>query len=432
MLNIYNISMILAVLIMIHIVLLLNLRFTAWPEMFSFPYLYNNGFNLYKDMVHPYTPLLTTLLAYLYKIFGYNIWVVKFLTYFLILINDLLIFKIVSKITKNSKYGLYAILFYLLTQPFLDGNQLWFDFAMSTPILVGSLLILNKKYFLSGVAFAIAFLTKQNSALFLIFGLLLSLKHKNYFKILLGSLLPIIPFSIYLFQKNTIVDFFNWVLIYPSKYWTNFPNYVQMIPNNRQLFILLILFVPTIYLLLKSKLRNNLLLYGSLIISLILIYPRFSFFHFQVGLAFLAIIFGVVSSTVKKHFIYLYLFALFLILPKDWGRSTRFIDDNKLQINQSEKIYLLGSHSLNYVTSGTLPPKPWIDNYGWYFEMPNMQQKMIDGWKIDPPQYIYWSIPQNGNWYDLGTYQPKEVVKYIMDNYKKIGQQESVEIWKLQ
>jgi hypothetical protein len=417
---------------MIHIVLLLNLRFTAWPEMFSFPYLYNNGFNLYKDMVHPYTPLLTTLLAYLYKIFGYNIWVVKFLTYFLILINDLLIFKIVSKITKNSKYGLYAILFYLLTQPFLDGNQLWFDFAMSTPILVGSLLILNKKYFLSGVAFAIAFLTKQNSALFLIFGLLLSLKHKNYFKILLGSLLPIIPFSIYLFQKNTIVDFFNWVLIYPSKYWTNFPNYVQMIPNNRQLFILLILFVPTIYLLLKSKLRNNLLLYGSLIISLILIYPRFSFFHFQVGLAFLAIIFGVVSSTVKKHFIYLYLFALFLILPKDWGRSTRFIDDNKLQINQSEKIYLLGSHSLNYVTSGTLPPKPWIDNYGWYFEMPNMQQKMIDGWKIDPPQYIYWSIPQNGNWYDLGTYQPKEVVKYIMDNYKKIGQQESVEIWKLQ
>ena len=64
--------------------------------------------------------------------------------------------------------------------------------------------------------------------------------------------------------------------------------------------------------------------------------------------------------------------------------------------------------------------------------MPNMQQKMIDGWKIDPPQYIYWSIPQNGNWYDLGTYQPKEVVKYIMDNYKKIDQQESVEIWKLQ
>ena len=242
---------------MIHIVLLLNLRFTAWPEMFSFPYLYNNGFNLYKDMIHPYTPLLTTLLAYLYKIFGYNIWVVKFLTYFLILINDLLIFKIVSKITKNSKYGLYAVLFYLLTQPFLDGNQLWFDFAMSTPILVGSLLILNKKYFLSGVAFAIAFLTKQNSALFLIFGLLLSLKNKNYFKILLGSLLPIIPFSIYLIQKNSIAEFFNWVLIYPSKYWTNFPNYVQMIPNNRQLFILLILFVPTIYLLIKSKFRNK-------------------------------------------------------------------------------------------------------------------------------------------------------------------------------
>lgn len=424
--------MILTVLMIVHIVILLNLNFTAWPEIFSFPYLFNNGFDLYKDMVHPYTPLLTILLSFLYKLFGYNVWVVKLFTYFLILVNDILIFKITSKITKNTRWGIFAVIFYILTQSFLDGNQLWFDFAMSTPILVGSLLILNKKYFLSGVAFAIAFLIKQNSALFFIFGLLLSLKNKNYLKILLGSLLPIIPFSIYLFQKNTIMDFLNWVLIYPSKYWTSFPNYVQMVPSNRQLLILALLFLPVLYLVIKKEIKNNILLFGSLFISLVLIYPRFSFFHFQTGIAILAIIFGVVSSYFpKKYYLFLYLIVLILLIPKDWGSSVRFIDDNKLVMNKSEEVYLLGPHSLNYVTSGTLPPKPWIDNYGWYFEMPNIQENMIDGWKVDPPVYVYWTIAQAGNWYDLGTYQPEKIVKYIKDNYQKIDQQNEVEVWKL-
>lgn len=422
--------MILAVLMVVHIVILLNLKFTAWPEIFSFPYLFNNGFNLYRDMVHPYTPLLTIFLANFYKLLGYNVWVIKIITYVLILLNDLLIFKITSKITNNTKWGIFAVIAYILTQPFLEGNQLWFDFAISTPILLGLWLTVNKKYFWSGVAFTIAFLIKQNSALFLIFGLLLSFKNKNYRKILLGSFLPIIPFSIYLYQKNSIVEFFNWVLIYPSKYWTNFPNYVQIIPTNKQIFILLILFLPTIYLIYKIKFKNNLLLFGSLLISVVLIYPRFSFFHFQTGIAILAIMFGVVSSVAKKQFIYLYLFGLFLILPKDWGHSTRFIDNNNLSIIKNEKVYLLGPHSLNYVTSNSLPSKPWIDNYGWYFEMPDMQQMVIESWKVDSPQYVYWSEPQNGNWYDLGTYQPVKIVEYIKQNYQKIDQHDDVDIWK--
>lgn len=419
-------------LVIVHIVILLDLKFTAWPEIFSFPYLLNNGFDLYKDMVHPYTPLLTASLAYLYKVFGYNIWVVKIFTYVLILINDLVIFKITSKISKSTKWGIFAVIFYILTQPFLDGNQLWFDFAISTPILLGLWFVIDKKYLWSGVAFAVAFLIKQNSALFLIFALIYTFRNKNSYKLLLGSFLSVVPFSIYLYQKDSIIDFFNWVLIYPSKYWTNFPNYVQLIPSNRQLLIFLIIFLPTIYLAFKNKTKDYVILFGSLVISIILIYPRFSFFHFQTGIAILAIIFGVVSSYfIKKYYLFLYLATLLLLIPKDWSNSVRFIDDNKLIINRSEKIYLLGLHSLNYVTSNTLPPKPWIDNYGWYFEMPNMQKRLIDGWKIDPPQYIYWSIPQNGNWYDLGVYQPPEVVKYIRDNYQKVDQQNEVEVWKL-
>lgn len=424
--------MILAGLIIVHIVLLLNLNFTAWPEIFSFPYFFNNGFNLYKDMVHPYTPLLTMCLAYLYKIFGYNILVVKIFTYFLILVNDLLIFKITLKFTKNNRWGIFAVIFYVLTQSFLDGNQLWFDFVISTPILVSLWFVINKKYFWSGVAFAIAFLIKQNSLLFLLLALMFTHKIKNLFKLLLGAFLPIVPLIIYLYLSNSLTDFFNWVLIYPSKYWTSFPNYVQLIPSNKQLLIFIIIFLPAIYLAFKNKTKEYVMLLGSLIISTILIYPRFSFFHFQTGIAILAIIFGIASSNFpKKYYLHLYLIILTLLLPKNWGNSARFIDDNKLSVEKSAIIYLLGPHSLNYVINNSLPPKPWIDNYGWYFEIPGIQQKVINSWKIDPPKFVYVSKPGQGNWYDLGTYQPKEVVKYIKENYIKVDELNSVEVWKL-
>ncbi|MEK7169180.1 MAG: hypothetical protein AAB778_04160 [Patescibacteria group bacterium] len=424
--------MILTGLVIVHIVILLNLKFTAWPEIFSFSYLFNNGFDLYKDMVHPYTPLLTLLLSFLYKLFGYNVWVVKLFTYLLVLINDLLIFKITIKLTNKSKWGIFAVIFYVLTQSFLDGNQLWFDFAISTPILFCIWLILNKKYFWTGVVLAVAFLVKQNSLLFLPLLLIFANNIKNSIKLLFGAMLPVIPFAIYLYLGSSFADFFNWTLIYPSQYWTNFPNYVQILPTSRQLLVLIILFMPSIYLFVTREFKNKLLIIGSLLVSLVLIYPRFSFFHFQTGIAFLSIIFGVVSSYIKKPIlIYAYLLLLLFLIPKDWGKSTRFIDDNSLLVEKSEKVYLLGSHSLNYVFSNSLPPKPWIDNYGWYFDIPGIQQKLIDGWKIDPPVYIYWSIPQTGNWYDLGVYQPTEVVKYIRDNYQKIEEQNGVEIWKL-
>jgi len=56
----------------LHLFILIHLQFTSWPEMFSYPYLLNNGFNLYKDIALPYQPLLMLILSVVYKIFGYN------------------------------------------------------------------------------------------------------------------------------------------------------------------------------------------------------------------------------------------------------------------------------------------------------------------------------------------------------------------------
>ncbi|MFC1624889.1 hypothetical protein ACFL15_00775 [Patescibacteria group bacterium] len=79
-------------LISIHIFILFGLQFTAWPEMFSYPYLRNNGFLIYKDMIHPYPPVLTLALSIIFKILGYKLLTLRIFTYLIVITNDLIIF----------------------------------------------------------------------------------------------------------------------------------------------------------------------------------------------------------------------------------------------------------------------------------------------------------------------------------------------------
>ena len=116
--------------LIVHVFLLSGLRFTAWPEMLSYPYLRNNGYLLYKDMIHPYPPILTMVLSIVYKLFGYKLIVLKIFTWLIILVNDILIFLVAKKITKSVKYSVLSLISYILLQPFLEGNQLWFDLAV--------------------------------------------------------------------------------------------------------------------------------------------------------------------------------------------------------------------------------------------------------------------------------------------------------------
>lgn len=126
----------LLILLGIHIFLLFNLKFTAWPEMLSYPY----------------PPVLTFVLSIIYKLFGYRLIVIKVFTWLIILANDILIFKIVNKVVNSEQWSVISVLFYALIQPFLEGNQLWFDLAIVPSVLLGLLFFLNKKYFLSGVS----------------------------------------------------------------------------------------------------------------------------------------------------------------------------------------------------------------------------------------------------------------------------------------
>ena len=156
-------------LIYLHILILSQLQFTAWPEMFSYPYLLNHGFHLYKDIALPYQPLLPIILSQVFQVWGFSLDVLIVLTWGIIITSDLLIFFISIKLIGQKLLSITPLLLYILIQPFAEGSMFWFDLAVTPVLLLGvaSYLFLGdlKKLFFLGFFLSLAFFVKQQIGL---------------------------------------------------------------------------------------------------------------------------------------------------------------------------------------------------------------------------------------------------------------------------
>lgn len=434
------------ILIALHIFVSSNLQFTVWPEVFSFPYMIDNGFLIYKDFHHVYQPLLTYILLGTYKLFSFKLVVLKVFTYVLIGLTDLMIYLNIKKITKDNILSLFILSLYILLQPIFDGNMLWYDIAVTLPVLV-SIYFINSNLFLSGLFVAIAFLVKQQAVLlcFPIFIYLIYKKEnlKNILKFIYGCITPIAILTILLFKLNIFRDYLFWTFEFPLFYLPNIEGYT-ISPNKKELVILLLMGLTIIsgFVLNLKKISSMFYILISVLFFMTLsAFPRFSLFHLQPALAVYVLIIGYLFNLKNKYFL-LFILPTFILWKNvliSAKYEDRFYSQEEIKFSSEienrvgdSKVYFLGPSSIEYVLSNTVPPKPWIENYVWHFEILGMQQKVIDGWKKDSPQYIYWSKPKSGNWYDLDTYQPKEIVKYIRENYRKTDEKNNIEIWKLQ
>src|SRR6266404_979076 len=440
--------LILAGFLFLHLLILSRLQFTAWPEMVSFPYLINHGFVTYRDMVHAYPPLLISTLSVLYKIFGYKILVLKIFGWVTILVSDLLVFLILKKMLKKIEPALYGLFIFVILQPILVGNMVWPDLFIVPFLLLTFLLLFKRKYLFAGIAIGLAILTKQTGVLFLVISgiWLLAYERKNFKSLLnyvLGVLVIVLPFLIFLLKQNAMSDFINWTIIYPSKYWTKFPRYVQLSPTLRENLILLVLLTPLGLLIFRAtkKLfvdKTFLLLFGFFICGIVGIYPRFSFFHFQSALAFLVILYFYISNKWKVLFIIPVIVLLLCFKSLQIGEA-RFWTNEDIKLGQiiqkeslaGEPIYLLGLNSNLYAFADRLPNKPWLDNFGWYLEIAGVQQQVVNSFTNNPPSVIFWRTPDSGSWCDIGTYQPKMITDYIMKNYTRTKEiQKGIWEWK--
>lgn len=446
----------------IHLFFLVNLQFTAWPEMFSYAYLRNNEFLLYKDIIHPYPPFLTLVLSYIYRVFGYDLIVLQTVAWLIILASGVLVFLISRKITKNENIAFFTLGIYVLLQPFLEGNMLWFDIAIVLPILVGAFFALRwvekegdqkLNIFLAGLFFGIASLIKQTAGIFwvafFIFLIFRKAKKSDFLYLLAG---PILVWGIFIgriIQENQLMEFWKWTIFYPLFKWSDFPGYVQMALSPRELATLGIFLIPVIFYVLWKRTNNKdekfWLLGLFLIAGLAVIYPRFSFFHFQPALIFFVLLYGYIAQSLnlRQTTICTFLFFLFLFplvygpaIASEWQREPHFYgkqergfaDLLKIKVGEKKNVFLFGLPSQFYSMTGTLPPKPWTDNFGWYLEIPGVQEDVVKHWEASPPDFVFWRTPSQGNWFDLGAYQPKKIVQWIKENYTK-KEEITPEVW---
>lgn len=432
-----------------HLILLVSTKFTLWPEMVVYPYLMNNGFLLYRDLINPYPPLFLWFLSSFSKIFGYQPFSYQVLTWATVILIDFLIFYVTQKIFKNYFGALSAVLFFaILSIPFLI-NGLWFDLIQTPFIILATFCMYNflknpqkySQFILSAVFLIIAFFIKQQVIwLALAFCLALLAKFgvgkinlKNLLKGLFIFFILLTAQIIFFWHKGTLNEYLRWVYLFPLKA-SSLPGYL-LLPTNRQLLVLvstLVFFLPTsLYL----KKENRLFLLAGLFLILCA-YPRFDYFHLIPSLSILSLVVGENVSAFKKVNVPIkavtILSSVFLVfftaryLSQNRTKDVRFFENDIYKasafVNKSrdknETIYIQNGPDQILPLSGRLPPKPWADELPWYMEADNTQHKVLAGLIKEDPKYIVYKPYDEGGKFDLGSYRPTLIESYINNKYK--------------
>src|SRR3989344_643169 len=358
----------------LHLFILIHLQFTSWPEMFSYPYLLNNGFNLYKDIALPYQPLLMLILSVVYKIFGYNLTTLQLFAWSVILLSDLLIFLTSKKILGFKVNSLVPVLLMVLITPLASGNTLWFDLATIPFILLAFLSSLYKKFLFMGFFFAAAFFIKQQTGLAILFlGIyfLLSRRFKDFSNFVLGFVILLFLILTYIIHNGIFEDYLFWTLVVPLYWYPKLPGYASL-PTVPQTITTALIFLPGIVLAIKDlkKSQENM---GVILISFLglflVAFPRFEYFRVQPAFAAFFILTAYVFKKEHIKIVLLpFLLAIVILIRSNFNTfnlPARFYGPEEMKLaesinketKQGDKIYLIGVPSIEYILTNHLPAK---------------------------------------------------------------------------
>jgi len=443
-----KIKFLIPIILLIHLLLLFFLRFIAWPEMVLWPYFALKGLLPYRDIAIAHNPLLIFDLTIFYKIFGVSLLGLKVYTWILIIVTDYLVYWVTEKLTKNKAVAVFSLLFYVLWQPYFEGNGVWFDLFLAPFILLLFYFLSKKEFLWSGLLFGLAILVKQTAFWFILpialtFWLLKAVKFKLIIRFLIGFAIPLSLFLLYLISTRTLQDFYFWAIQFGIGYLPRAPGQIDFL-GIKQAFSLGVpygLTLLAVFLLIKKKFKEKKLLTLLLIwcfFGALGVYPRWGYVHFQPSLPFLAIISGITVYYVNliykgraKSLLGLYLILVFLgtfylqarFYRLHWQKPDRFFEEETLQAvswlqqntEKDEKIFILNSWDHLYALSETLPAvSPWVPTLPWYMEYPGIQEEIVADLKEGKPRLIVFE-PYRGK--GLGSYKPEKIDNYLNENY---------------
>ena len=416
--------------------------------MSLWPYLITKGWLPYRDIAIAHTPLAIFDLALFYKIFGVGILQLKIFTWMTILASDVLIFFAVKKLW-NKKAAFISLIAYGVWLIFYDGNGFWFDLYMGIFVFCSFYFARSKKWLLTGVFWALTFISKQTAVWFLIpigleiFNFLRRPFKDNPCKVvkkfILGAVVVAVPFVLLLLIFNLLPSFWDWAVNFGVFALPKAKGQIQL-PDIKTLLVSLLpfaIFVPSI---IKPKKYLVLLLWA--IAGMLGAYPRFEYFHFQPAIFYLAIagalLFLEKKNIILRIFIPIYLLGSFYLVytyfAKNLNEGTRFYENDVAEVvdyinyntKRGDNIFVLNYWDNIYALTDTLPStRPWIPQLAWYMEMPGIQENIIEDLRNNPPKLIIYK-PYTG--YGLASYIPKKVYDYITKNYRMVNNIEGIEI----
>lgn len=419
----------LTLLLLFHLILLFLVRFTAWPEMFTYPWLLSRGFRLYGDIIQPYLPLLPLLLFIWYGALGHTILALRILTLITILASDILVFRIGAKLY-GIKRGLLSLLIFIMLQIVADGNGLWFD-LVSLPLVLVTLCLLipkpqnSRRIFWAGISLGLAILVKQTSVLFILPVTVMLFRYpKQLWHFILATVVPVVVTALFYLTGDQAPDFWYWGIIHPLFFHGRMPGFM-LLPTTRDTLKMLILFAPALWFIRKRSVLGLWFL-----ISLLFGFPRFSWFHLQHAAAFIGLGVPLLWERRKKSPLLLifYLLLAVVILGKyavrEANRPVRFFEPDIIRqraelvsrLPVTENVFFLNVSSENFV-GNIVPMKPWADTFPWYLEVSGMQTLIRERLETAQIKYVVYKPFITGGRYDLGAYKPDIIYTYFQSHF---------------
>lgn len=435
--------------LLLHSILLLTLKFTAWPEMTFWPYLMLKGWLPYQDIAIAHTPLLLVDLTIFFKLFGLGLVQLKVYTWLLILATDFLLFWVVKRVW-DKKIAILAVLFYIPLQIFYEGNGLWFDLALAPLALAIYYNLERKNYLWTGIWWGISFFTKQTAFWFLApiaFALLRPLLKTQLLKVFKKFVIGAGLIGVISFILLTIFGIWGEFWLWAIKFGiTKLPVSSGQIsfPTMRQFILAIIPFLLIFLTSLRLKETRSILVWTFF--AALGAFPRWGLFHFQPALPFLALglaitFFHLSKLKFSERTIFYMGLALILVFisrqfVRDFRGGTRFFEPEVLRVadyirensERGDKIYVANAWDSLYVLTDTIPgTRPHVPYLPWYLEIPFIQDAMAVSLEISQPKLIIKGEYQESG---LGSYKPPHLNKFISENYKLTDKIDGYEIWR--
>ena len=456
-----------------------------------------NGLIPYRDFNMLQTPLLPFIAGFILKLFSNELIVMRILGILFITFLFYLIYRIFKLLKINSFFSFFSLfLIFILLKDYLciDYNFLVLIFTLLIIYLEIKYYLKNNKKILSfyffenlsiGILAGCSILLKQSTGLLIsiiaVGFKILMVKNKNDFKLflkiffarILGILIPILLFVIYLILNHALYDFTNYTIL-GIKTFSNKICYTVLINSNNIAIKILSIFIPVFiilsgfYIARKKEIISIILFFYSLG-SLIVIYPIADNIHFLIGIIptllllfyfifnilkiiynkmqnkFIIFIKELLRASIFLSFIIFSLFGLakimnyislnkniinfehfnYITMPEEQLKRIHLVDS--YMIDQNNPVYILDADAALYM----IPINRYYKDFNLFLKG-NLGSKGEDGQieKINQLKTGSQILIKNDN-YKRNWQTPEKVISYIKNNLNKIGEISLFDIYEI-